>query len=158
MYQLDNFWEIKFADFLPIIATILSPILIYLVYVFLNKWQEKKQIKTALIRFKSYLETKLHIDEEKAPEGTMSFFRNLQKTKPEILIKIGIEVMEIDAKISALFIVDKFMMVTGGKFENWVIHKDIAHNKTEFGNILLEIIKYAKKYYGIKLCENLAKF
>lgn len=71
-----NFWEFHFADFIPILTTFLSPILVYYFYKKLEKSKEKRIVKIAFLRFKRYLETKLQPQEEREilPEGSMSFF------------------------------------------------------------------------------------
>lgn len=79
-------------------------------------------------------------------------------SKPEVLIKIGIEVVEFESRVTSIFILDKYQMSTGGQFENWITHQIIENNINEFERILEEMRIHAKEIYGLKLNKKLAKF
>jgi len=155
------FWEITFGDLIPIITTILSPILIYYIYKMLDNYRDKKLIRTAFLRFKRHLKSKLPENKEKLLfDSQMSFFKALGNSKPETLIKIGIEVpifSHTKGEYAVLHIVDKYLL-TIKRFENSITHEPIENNKDVFKEILEEMRIHAKNYYGLKFKKKIIKF
>lgn len=165
-----NFWEITFGDLIPILTTVLTYILVYSIYKKLNKRAEKNQVKTAFLRFKRILEMILLKNEEKfLPSSAMPFFVAQSQIKSENLIKIGIEVFisreGFKTKASYINILDKYRLRVYGTpygfdetFTDIMDKENTKISRDKAENILLEMINHARKYYGLKLNKNLAKF
>ncbi len=171
----ENFWEIRFTDFIPIITVFLSSLLIYYIYNKLNNKKELKRVKSVFIRFKIIM-TSL-ITENKKEMNLIGI--GLSSIPQEILNKIGIILLDAKVNIdkskfdniyknpsvnfnitktmSIMTIVDKYLIING-KIENLITNQDIESNTENIKAILLDMINHAKEFYGIKIKEELASF
>ena len=152
---------------LALIFSIIMPFIIFWLYKKLDDLKENKLLKVAFLRIKSYLQVKLEGEKrDKAHMGSMPFFMNLQNSRPDILIKLGIEVNRKmptptvkgfeSEPIAYMIILDKYLLGEGGQFENWVTHQKVEITKESLESILSEIIICAKVNFGIKLDTNLS--
>ena len=152
---------------IALIFSIVMPIIIFWLYKKLDDLKEKKLLKVAFLRIKSYLQVKLEGKKSnKAHMGSMPFFMNLQNSRPDILIKLGVEVNRKtptptvkgfeSEPIAYMIILDKYLLGEGGQFENWVTHEKVEIRKESLESILSEIILCLKENFGIKLNTNLS--
>ncbi len=171
----ENFWEIRFTDFIPIITVFLSSLLIYYIYNKLNNKKELKNVKSIFIRFKIIM-TSLILENKKKMD---IIGIGLSSIPQEILNKIGIIILDAKVNVespefdninknpsvkfnilktmSIMTVVDKYLIIDG-KIKNLITNQEIESNKENIKEILLDMIKHAKEFYGIKIKQELASF
>lgn len=162
MITLSFDWEVNIIN---ICVSILSVILIFIVYRLLDKRRERKQLETIFIRIKNIISNYWqkvslislnfpYLKFQKENLGKLGLILNEKKKFEGFLLRIALDEepnvnINILEKVESINILDKYFLKENFIYE--IEQSKELKNKEEFERILSEIKNYTKRNYNIKI-------